>query len=799
MTWSLAYEGFAPAQQGLREALTTQGNGYVFTRGAAPEAEADGVHYPGCYLAGGYNRLVTRIGEHEVENEDLVNLPNWLSLTFCAPDGPWYRPDAATIREWRQELDLRRGLLRRTLVVETEGKRTRIEECRFVHLRLHHLMGLAWTVTAENWSGRLTFRSALDGRVENRGVARYRELAGRHLLPLDQGAEGEEVVRLRMRTSQSRLELVQAARHRLFRGDRRLEALTRTLVEEGRVGQELACEVQAGEAVRLEKVVALFTSRDRAIAEPGLAALSALERAPRFDALVDSHATAWEQLWQRADLEVEVADGDRRIATILHLHLFHLLQTAGPASADLDVGLPARGWTGEAYRGHVFWDELFVLPVLTWRAPELARASLLYRFRRLGEARAAARAEGHEGAMFPWQSGSDGREETQRLHLNPHSGRWLPDNSHLQRHVGAAIAYNLWRHWQTTGDLAFLAAHGAEMLLEIARFLASLCRHDKARDRYEILGVMGPDEYHDSYPDRDRAGLDNNAYTNLMTVWTLLRALEVLEILPNERRRELEETLGLGPETYERWRDITRKMRLCFTEDGLLAQFEGFDRLLPFDWEGARARHGDVQRLDRILEAEGDTANRYQVAKQADVLMLFYLFSAEELASMIERLGYPFDPADIPRTVRHYLDRTAHGSTLSRVVHSWVLARSDRPRSFELFAQALESDVADIQGGTTPEGIHLGAMAGTVDLLQQGYTGLEARPDGLWLNPSLPDVITRLRFHLDYRGHGIEVRIGRERLEVLVHRDTPAPVPIGYRDERRLVAPGESTVFTLVK
>ena len=173
-----------------------------------------------------------------------------------------------------------------------------------------------------------------------------------------------------------------------------------------------------------------------------------------------------------------------------------------------------RGWHGEAYRGHVFWDELFIFPLINLRLPEITRSLLLYRYRRLSAARRAARLEGFEGAMFPWQSGSSGREESQSLHLNPRSGRWLPDNSSLQRHVNIAIAYNLYHYYQVNKDMEFMAFYGAEMLLDIARFLASLAEYNESFERYEILQVMGPDEYHDAYPDADTPGLDNNAYTN---------------------------------------------------------------------------------------------------------------------------------------------------------------------------------------------------------------------------------------------------------------------------------------------
>ena len=105
--------------------------------------------------------------------------------------------------------------------------------------------------------------------------------------------------------------------------------------------------------------------------------------------------------------------------------------------------------------------------------------------------------------------------------------------------MNAAIAFKVWQYYQVTRDSEFLSFYGAEMLLEIARFWASIASYDEENDRYQILGVMGPDEYHDAYPDAEEPGLDNNAYTNVMAAWVLWRALDVLEILPRDRSQEL--------------------------------------------------------------------------------------------------------------------------------------------------------------------------------------------------------------------------------------------------------------------
>jgi alpha,alpha-trehalase len=800
--WSLVYEDYQPGQEGLREALCTLGNGYLATRGAAPDSRADDVHYPGTYLAGGYNRLVSEVAGRRVENEDLVNLPNWLPLTFRIEDGPWFSMDEVEILSLRQTLDLRRGLLCRALRFrDARGRTTSWHERRLVSMADPHLAGLCVELTAEDWSGRITLRSALDGGVTNSGVARYRDLANRHLDVLELEHRGEETIFLRARTNQSRLGVAQAARTRLYMDGEPLDAPRRTVREDQHIAQEIDCTVQANTALRAEKIVAMYSSRDWAISEPGIESLRALGHAGRFDELLAAHEMAWAHLWNECDINL---DGDAASETELKLrvHIFHLLQTASVHSIDLDTGVPARGWHGEAYRGHIFWDELFIFPFLSLRIPTLSRALLRYRHRRLTEARRAAKEAGYRGAMYPWQSGSDGREETQRLHLNPDSGRWLPDTSQRQRHINSAVAYNIWQYHQATGDHEFMHFYGAEMLLEIARFWASIATYNPSLDRYEIKGIMGPDEYHTAYPDTDpeaAGGIDNNAYTNVMAAWVLTRALDVIDLLPGQRRRQLCERLGLGEEEFGRWLEISRKLRVAINTDGIIGQFEGYDDLEEFDWDSYREKYGDIHRLDRILEAEGDTPNRYKVSKQADVLMLFYLFSAEELALLFEQLGYPFEYDTIPRNIDYYSARTSHGSTLSRLAHSWVLARADRARSWHLFLHALDSDLADVQGGTTPEGIHLGAMAGTVDLVQRCYLGIDMWANVLHFDPSLPDDLHRARVRLHYRGQTLDVEADHDMLRIRSAPCTTTPITIAHRGHYRDLSPGETCAFRLLK
>ncbi len=793
--WTLVYEGWDPEQEPLREALCTLGNGYFATRGALELVSAGGPHYPGTYLAGGYNRLKTEVAGREIENEDLVNWPNWLLLTFRHADGDWISLESVEVVEYRQELDLRSGVLDRFVRFrDAHDRETSLHARRLVSMADMHLAAIEWTLVPENWSGKIEVRSALDGRVRNQGVARYRELNSQHLEPLETAPEGEDGIYLLVQTVQSRIEMAQAARTRVLQGAEPLPSERVTSEAPGYIEQVLSFECEKGEPLRIEKVVALFTSRDWAISAPGLEARKAMGRAGSFDEVLRSHKLFWHRLWYRCDIELEGVP-DAQLA--LRAHMFHLLQTVSPNTVELDVGVPARGLHGEAYRGHIFWDELYIFPFLELRVPEIARALLMYRYRRLGEARRIARESGFQGALYPWQSGSNGREETQVMHLNPKSGRWVPDDTHLQRHVNAAIAYNVWRHYQATGRREFICSFGATMILEIARFWASIATYNHDRERYEIRGVVGPDEYHTAYPDSDEPGLNNNAYTNVMASWVLQCAGRVVGLLDDACRQELFEDLQIGDDEVETWDQVSRKLYVPFHDDCIISQFDGYERLEEFDWEGYRAKYGDIHRLDRILEAEGDTSNRYKVSKQADVLMLFYLFSAERLVQLFEWLGYDFDPQWIPRNIEYYLRRTSHGSTLSAIINSWVQARSDRERSWRWFGAAVKSDLEDLQGGTTAEGIHLGAMAGTVDLVQRCYSGIVMREGVLWLNPALPNELKSVRSRIQYRGHWFGLHINHDKLAVSFEGAWAPYARIGFDGKIYTFKRGETKEFKL--
>ena len=454
----------------------------------------------------------------------------------------------------------------------------------------------------------------------------------------------------------------------------------------------------------------------------------------------------WKNLWYRADVEIDANQQQK----IIRLHIFHTLQTLSKHSSHIDYGIPARGLHGEAYRAHVFWDELFVLPFFYLTFPATARAMLLYRYFRLHTARELAQQNQFEGAMFPWQSASNGEEETQTIHLNPKSGKWDSDFSCHQRHVNMAIVYNIWNYYQVTQDIDFLNEYGAEIILEIAKFISSIVSHNFDKKKFEILGVMGPDEYHEQDISSTQPGLNNNTYTNIMAVWALERALQLEKILAPVQKDYLYELLSITNSDIYRWQLIIKNMFIPF-HDNVLSQFEGYENLKEFDWKHYKNKYSNFERLDRILKAEGKNPDEFKIAKQPDTLMLFYLLGEMEIVRILKQSGYEFTASTSQRTKQYYLDRTSHGSTLSKITLASMLLNTKPKLSAKLYQESLISDLKDTQGGTTQEGIHLGVMVSTVTFLKQNVAGIQFLNGQLHVNPQLPSWVKRMKFKVLYQ------------------------------------------------
>ncbi|MCD4769096.1 MAG: beta-phosphoglucomutase family hydrolase [Bacteroidales bacterium] len=767
-SWHLRYFDYNHENERSRETLLAIGNGYFGTRGAAEESRANKVNYPGTYISGLYNRRISKVADRKIENEDFVNIPNWLPLKFKINDGEWFefnRDPSYKLLEIKRDLNLRTGELKREIVVEDKlGRKTEIVSSRFAGMHYHHIAAIKYIIKPLNYTAAITIRSEIDGNHINAGIERYKDLDQHHLTHIKEKVDGNYCM-IEVRTTESNVTIAMGAKH-IINGNEDLDEFMDCTCSRGKACQDFTLTGSEGDEIVFEKLVSIYTSQDKRVIIPRKHARAAIDKMTDYDGELDLSSRAWAEIWERIDVKI---GGDRQAGKLVHLHLYHTMVTSSPHHINLDAGIPPRGLHGEAYRGHIFWDELYILPLYNIHFPDIAKSVLMYRYRRLSKARDYAREHGYMGAMFPWQSGSDGREETQVVHLNPLSGEWGDDYSSLQRHISLAIAYNICTYYHISGDSVFMAKYGAEVLFDICRFWVSKCRFDEKENRFHIDRVMGPDEFHEKLPGAETGGLTDNAYTNIMVSWMLGRAINYLESIPEDKRKPVRKRLKLKREDIENWNLIRKRLLLNISGDGIIEQFKGYFDLEELNWDGYREKYGDIHRLDRILKAEGKSPDEFKLSKQADLLMTFFNLGEKEITRLLKEMGYKVPDDYYRQNFKYYEERTSHGSTLSMLVYSNIAYRlGDHEKGWEMFMEALRSDMVDIQGGTTGEGIHCGVMAGTVYSVISLFAGLDLSGEIPGICPALPDHWTGLSFRFRFRGIDYIVKIDRDSIKIKV-------------------------------
>ncbi|CAD6561320.1 glycoside hydrolase family 65 protein [Paraburkholderia sabiae] len=765
----ICFQDYSPQDELRRESLLGLGNGILFVRASAPEqrltreslagAPETSPRYPGLYRAGLYDTVTGEVAGHSVRCTALPRLPDATILAARRPGSAWLGTDTAELLAYRHELDMLRATAVRSMTLRMDGASTRIEERRFVSAAHPYLAVIRWRITACDWSGPLEIADGIDSDVRNALVERQKAFTGRHLAGIAHRRESDGVLLVSATLAGQPIEIAVATRLHVC-GSPENSMHAKWKKREACI-QSRIIPLRQGEPVCIDKVVAVHTSRDTTAPNPIKGVLACVRGTAEPDTLELAHHRAWLPAWR----QVRVDCADPETCRALNVRAFHVLQTVNTQSALEDMGVPARGWQ-EGYYGHVFWDDLFVLPEVGRNEHAHRRGALLYRYRRLDAARRAAQSAGFAGAMYPWRSAATGDEETPLYQFNPLDAHWMRDDTRLQRHVGASVAWNVWRYVEVSGDMEFLRQRGAEMIVEIARFWASIARLDESTGRYVIEGVIGPDEYHNAYPDAAYPGLDNNAYTNVMAMWTLPRAEKTLTRLDASARDALSIRIGLTADEPGEWANIARKMTVSFRDDGIIEQFDGFSGL-----RYARDPRSVVQgnaRVDWALESQGDSVDRWQIVKQPDVIMLFYLLGETRLRLLLEQAGYRFDEAAARRTLDHYLVRLTHESSLSKVACAGALARHDSNLSLRYFMDALGTDMTPCSG-SAHEGLHLGALAGGLDVIVRRYAGIEVEHGHLVVEPAWPPALPAIALSLQFRQQ--RLRIAADAAHVAITAD----------------------------
>ncbi|MGQ0600532.1 MAG: glycoside hydrolase family 65 protein [Anaerolineales bacterium] len=715
--WTVTEDSFDPKSQLHKETIFTIGNGYLCTRGAFEEG------YPGDHRATFVHGVFDAA---PIVITELTNAPDWLPLTV-ALNGERFALGRGTIESFKRELDLRTGLLTRTVRWRSpRGDAATLTFERFCSLADEHLLALRCRVRPE-FEGTVEFCPGLHGHTDNEGLAHWRWVG--------QGAD-DGVVWLRNRTRQSQIELALAMRVVAASGpplDHKLcdvhNSPTKMLVMQARPGEELV----------IEKFVGVATSRDGG--DPCAKAMKHVQAVADWRTAFDANAAQWSKEWERTDVVIE---GDEEAQISLRFNLFQML-IAAPRHDDR-VNIGAKTLSGFGYRGHAFWDtELFMLPLFTYTAPHIAQNLLNYRYHTLPAAREKAKAAGYDGAWFAWESADTGEEVTPTWIPDFHNKKklarvWTGD---LAIHISADVALGAFQFWTLTGDDAWFAEHGAELILDTAKFFAA--RAEWAAEaapesgRYEYTDVIGPDEYHDH--------VNNNAFTNRLAQWNLQTALEALAWLKQHtpaKAAELAERLDLSAERLAKWRDVIEKIYLPIQPNGLIEQHAGFFKLKDVNLADYEPRAKSMHEIFGI-----EAANDYQVIKQPDVLQLQYVLR-DHYSDDAVRVNYDY-----------YDSRTDHsyGSSLGPSIMAIMACDVGKPEAaYEHFIRAVRADLRDVRGNAK-DGIHAASAAGTWQAVVFGFAGLRISSTGYTVNPNLPKNWKRLAFKFFHQGKLQEVNL----------------------------------------
>jgi trehalose/maltose hydrolase-like predicted phosphorylase len=690
-TWILIEEGFTPAREHEVESLFSIANGYVGSRGSLAEGSA--LSAPATFVAGVFSSGVGCVPE-------LVRLADWSHLSITVEGHP-LRLDQGQTLSHRRILDLRQGMLwREWRQQDVAGRITRLKELRLASLSDRHLLVQSVTLTAENYNGMASIDATPIG-------------------PLTQ-------------LTDTGITVVMADRTRL------LDPRGGAIVSPALAFDQLSFEIGCGETYRLDRIVALYTSRDTD--EPRTAAQKHGDHViSDVDNIIVQHGDAWLKRWQASDLLVE---GDPPTQQALRFGIYHLSSAANPEDDRVSIG--ARGLTGTAYKGHVFWDtDIFMLPFFNLTYPTAARALVMYRHHTLPGARAKAARLGYRGALYAWESADTGEEVTPPFVVAPDGEVIRILTGEQEQHISADVAFGVWTYWQATEDERFLIDAGAEILFETARFWASRAAWEED-GCYHIRKVIGPDEYHES--------VDDDAYTNGMAQWNLETAEKVAQLLAERQPaawRGLSRRLGVDADELHLWLHVARNLYTGFDEKtGLFEQFQGYFQLEEIDLAAFPQRTAPI---DVLLGRE--RIQRSQIIKQPDVVMLIYLLW-ERLPPQVRRVNFDY-----------YEPRCGHGSSLSPAIHALVAARLGNLTLAERsFRQTAEIDLANNMGNAAG-GIHAAAMGGLWQAAAFGFAGLHLFKNGPEQHPHLPADWRKLSTQFQWRGQWYQLTLpeGREK------------------------------------
>ncbi len=745
--WKIVETDFNPNALGKVEANFCLGNGYLGLRSATEEK----------YLGETRDLLVAGTFD-QFSPEEVTELPNAADVTNIelTLNGSRFDLTQGTIHSYHRTLNLRTGLLCREVEwTSPKGETFCLRFERIVSLKRLHTISLRVTVTPKV-DAVIAFQSGIDGRMTCDGSQHFTEGQTRFY--------DKHYLQFVPRTIQSDITFVVDATHQFYLDGEKAAPKSDINILRRRMFSHFTLEAKAGQAVVMEKFANVYTTRDkeaagRTVPELQAYALDQLKQdeAAGFDALAQESADCWkERVWDRVPITIEGSDFDQLVIRFAQYHM--QLMTPGH---DNRMNIGAKGFSGEGYKGHTFWDtEIFLLPYFIFTMPEVARSLEEYRYLSLPGAHAKAKHNGYQGAQFPWESAwlDDGEVTPEYMGTDIVTGQLIKVwTGFIKIHITADVAFGAWQYYECTGDQDFMDRYGYELILDCAKFWGS--RLEPGEDgKLHINDVVGPDEY--------KEHVDDNAYTNYLAWWNIRKALEYAELLEREKPElyaKLDAKLGLAA-CCAQWQEQADKIFLTQpNENNVLPQDTTYLTLKDIDLTKYK-QQAFVGGIYKDYNQEQIT--KIQVSKQADVMVLFYLL--EELFPHEVKVA----------SWNYYEPRCLHDSSLSLSTHS-VLACDigDTELGYQMFEKACLIDLDNANPHSSDAGIHAASYGGLWQCVVYGFGGVRMLGGKLRISPSMPKAWSKLSYTILWKGQKLAVTVTPDAVEI-VNETRTAPVTL---------------------
>jgi len=750
--WLVKAENWDKNLQPVRETQFALGNGYICSRGILEEIPYD--TNPGTFLAGVFDKTGAQITE-------LVNLPNPIDFSIVV-QGEKLDVVAMDVLEHKRTLDMQKGFLaRKTTFKNAHKQRFQYQSLRFFSMDDVHVGVMQVAFTSLDVPVNIIAQTTIDTSITNRGF--LTEGRKKHFQVMSV-IRGKDINYLRTQTFESKISMGFA--DYLLISDGKKESVSKE--------RTIHIRVNKGQTVYFTKIFSVYSTRDVLLKDLKLKVEKTLNKSIKlgFEGLLENHINAWANKWKASDVVVKP---NREIQKATRFNIYHLLIMGNDRGSDTSIA--AKALTGEGYRGHIFWDaDIFILPFFLYTNPAVARNILLYRYNRLSASRKNALANGYRGAQFAWESADTGEETTPSWHKLPDGSIIKICTGQMEQHIVCDVAYAVDHYCNVAGDIDFMQRYGLEIIFETARFWASRVELNKNKNRYEIKHVIGPDEF--------REDVDNNAFTNTMARWNLLRAVELYKEFNRKDPgifRKLARKINLKESECNQWREIARRMFIPTSKNkGLIEEFEGY-----FNKKDIKITAFDKNAMPILSKehAERKLAET-QFIKQADVVILLYL------------LSNTFTYKQKKRNYHYYIQRTLHKSSLSPSINAIIAAEvGDLEHAFKLFSVSLFTDIKDVHGNSI-DGIHAACMGGTWQALIKGFAGLRVKRDILTLDPNLPKQISMIKFSVKFRDCDIEAVVYKDKIRLFLKSQFKHKIKIMiYRSVKELAANRATTFF----